>query len=133
MCSSNPGLKNQVLSPSIGIIDDDHSVRRSLANLLQSAGYRASAFASGEEFLESLNDSVPECVLIDSRMHGMQGIDVQKFLKQIKSSPAVICMSAFWNDAGLAEAYSHGAHECLGKPFSEDLLLTTIEAALRSR
>ncbi|AIB42847.1 hypothetical protein PD374_17545 [Pseudomonas sp. WCS374] len=117
----------------MGIIDDDLAVRRSLANLLKSAGYSASTFSSGEEFLQSLNESAPDCVLIDARMKGMQGIEVQRFLKLKDTAPAVICMSAFWNDVTMAEAYSHGAHQCLAKPFTEELLLTTIEDALRSR
>ena len=133
MCSSNLGLKTQASAPSIGIIDDDLAVRRSLANLLKSAGYSASTFSSGEEFLQSLNESAPDCVLIDARMKGMQGIEVQRFLKLKDTAPTVICMSAFWNDVTMAEAYSHGAHQCLAKPFTEELLLTTIEDALRSR
>lgn len=130
VCSPNSGLTSPSLAPAIGIIDDDSSVRRSLANLLNSAGYRACAYASGEEFLQSLNESVPDCVLIDSRMKGMQGIDVQRCLKMTADAPAMICMSAFWNEAAMAEALSLGAHQCLAKPFSEDLLLSTIEQAL---
>lgn len=130
MCSP---LNQKKLAPSIGIIDDDLSVRRSLANLLKSAGYRAASYASGEEFLQSLNEFVPDCVLIDSRMKGMQGVEVQQFLKLTESAPAMICMSAFWNEDTMAEAYSHGAHECIAKPFTEELLLTAIDGALRGK
>jgi FixJ family two-component response regulator len=133
VCSPNIGLTHQTPAPSVGIIDDDLLVRRSLANLLKSAGYRASAFASGEDFLQSLNESVPDCVLLDSRMKAMQGVEVQRLLKMTGAAPAVICMSAFWNETTMAEAYSHGAHLCLAKPFSEELLLTAIEDALRAR
>ncbi|WP_010212494.1 response regulator transcription factor [Pseudomonas sp. R81] len=133
VCSPNLGLKTQTSAPSIGIIDDDLAVRRSLANLLKSAGYRASTFASGEEFLQSLSEPGPDCVLIDSRMKGMQGIEVQRFLKLKGAAPAMVCMSAFWNDVTRAEAYLHGAHQCLSKPFTEELLLATIEDALSSK
>jgi FixJ family two-component response regulator len=112
------------------IVDDDASVRRSLANLLRSAGYRSQVFASGEEFLalESLDDVA--CLLLDLKMNGLSGIDVIRALAYSNRKFPVICMSAHWDDAALIESRHHGAVECLRKPFSSDALLSAVEVAL---
>ncbi len=116
--------------PAVCVVDDDLSVRKSLVNLLKSAGYRALSFASGEELLACAELDEAACILLDLRMKGLQGLEVQMALKAAGSQAAVICMSAHWDDASLEEAAALGAHDCLHKPFTGEALLAAIETAL---
>lgn len=113
------------------IVDDDASVRRSLSNLLRSAGFDTFLFASGEEFLASLPARAAGCALVDLRMPGLSGLQVQRELVTLGWSIPVICMSAHWSDLGLQESMRQGAVACLRKPFSEEVLLEAVGAALQ--
>ncbi|MGF6330873.1 FixJ family two-component response regulator [Pseudomonas sp. BS3782 TE3695] len=115
------------------IVDDDASVRKSLANLLRSAGYRSRVFASGEEFLALENFDDVACLLLDLKMKGLSGIDVMQALAHLDIKFPVICMSAYWDEATLIESSRYGASECLRKPFTGDALLTAVEIALQPR
>lgn len=109
------------------IIDDDASVRKSLASLLKSAGHTALPFASGEEFLASgpLDDAA--CVLVDLKMKGMSGLDVQRLLVQRKATLPVILMSAHGDDESVRRALAQGAVAFLRKPFPSDDMLNLID------
>lgn len=108
------------------IVDDDASVRKSLANLLKSAGFATLSFASGEAFLASTAAEESACVLLDLRMQGMQGLEVQRCLQAAGKRIGVICMSAH-NDAESIDAALQGGAACfLRKPFSEEVLLMAI-------
>ncbi|RRV06313.1 response regulator [Pseudomonas sp. v388] len=115
---------------TVCVVDDDLSVRKSLVNLLKSAGYRALGFVSGEELLVCDELDAAACVLLDLRMKGLQGPDVQIALNAAGTRPAVICMSAHWDEASLVEAKGNGACDCLHKPFTGEVLLSAIESAL---
>lgn len=115
------------------IVDDDPSVRKSLANLLKSAGYCTLSFASGEAFLASTAPDAAACVLLDLRMEGMQGLEVQRQLQQAGKPIAVICMSAHNDDACVAAALQAGAGCFLSKPFSEDVLMSAITQVVGRR
>ncbi|WP_460148231.1 response regulator transcription factor [Pseudomonas sp. S2_A02] len=115
------------------IVDDDASVRKSLANLLRSAGYRCRIFASGEEFLAHDNFDDVACLLLDLKMKGLSGIEVMQALARLDRKFPVICMSAYWDEATLTESSRYGANECLRKPFSADALLTALEVALQPK
>lgn len=121
---------NSALLPAVCVVDDDLSVRKSLVNLLKSAGYRALSFASGEELLACAELDEAACILLDLRMKGLQGLEVQLALNAAGRTTAVICMSAHWDDASLKEATSLGARDCLHKPFTGEALLAAIETAL---
>lgn len=110
----------------ICIVDDDPSVRKSLANLLKSAGYSTLSFASGEAFLASTAPDVASCVLLDLRMDGMQGLEVQRELQQAGKPIGVICMSAHNDEASVQAALLAGAGCFLRKPFAEDVLMNAI-------
>jgi FixJ family two-component response regulator len=126
-----PGSSGNVMI-IVCIVDDDASVRKSLANLLRSAGYRARVFASGEEFLalENLNDVA--CLVLDLKMNGLSGIDVVHALTLKDRKFPVICMSAHWDEATLAESSRYEPFECLRKPFVGESLLSAVESALNS-
>ncbi len=113
------------------IVDDDASVRKSLANLLRSAGYRSRVFASGEEFLALENFDDVACLLLDLKMNGLSGLDVMRALTLKGRKFPVICMSAHWDEATLAESSRYEPIECLRKPFSGDVLLSAVEFALQ--
>ncbi|WP_397453340.1 response regulator transcription factor [Pseudomonas sp. NA-150] len=118
---------------TVCVVDDDFSVRKSLSNLLKSAGYRAVSFASGEEFLSSTAVDESACVLLDLKMIGMQGLEVQHRLHEAGKSLGVICMSAHDDDDSVQRALAAGAVRFLRKPFSEDVLLASIMAVLDRR
>ncbi|WP_321926073.1 response regulator transcription factor [Burkholderia sp. BCC1998] len=109
------------------IIDDDASVRKSLASLLKSAGHTALPFASGEEFLATgpLDDAA--CVLLDLKMKGMGGLDVQRLLVLRNAALPVILMSAHGDDESVRRALAQGAVAFLRKPFPSDDLLDLID------
>ncbi|MFJ4052111.1 response regulator transcription factor [Pseudomonas sp. NPDC089743] len=114
------------------IVDDDASVRKSLANLLRSAGVATLLFASGEELLASELAPMAGCVLLDLKMPGLSGLEVQRELARLGWRLPVICMSAHWDDLAVQASMRNGALACLGKPFSEEVLLGVVEEALTS-
>lgn len=118
---------------TICVVDDDLSVRKSLVNLLKSAGYRALSFDSGEALLASPELTGLACVVLDLRMKGLHGLEVLRALGLAGNRAAVICMSAHWDDPAMAEAIGHGASACLHKPFSDETLLNAIDDALQRR
>ncbi|CAB3771388.1 two-component system response regulator [Burkholderia puraquae] len=109
------------------VIDDDASVRKSLASLLKSAGYTALPFASGEEFLASGPPDDAICVLIDLKMKGMSGLDVQRQLVQRNATVPVILMSSHGDDESVRRAFAHGAVAFLRKPFPSDDMIDLID------
>lgn len=113
------------------IVDDDASVRRSLSNLLRSAGFDTLSFASGEDFLASPHARVAGCALLDLKMQGLSGSDVQKALARLDNPLPVICMSAHWDNGALSESMRQGAVACLSKPFTEETLLDAVGEAMK--
>ncbi|MFC6479323.1 response regulator transcription factor [Pseudomonas asuensis] len=112
------------------IVDDDASVRKSLGNLLKSAGYRPASFESGEAFLESEAAGTAGCLLLDMCLQGMHGLEVQRQLLVAGRTISVICMSAHADDHVKRSAYAAGAISFLDKPFDDLALLERISVAL---
>ncbi|EIK95729.1 response regulator receiver protein [Pseudomonas sp. M47T1] len=112
------------------IVDDDGSVRKSLANLLRALGYHSAGFASGEQFLASEQSRQAACVLLDVRMPGLSGFEVQQQLQARHDPIAVICMSAHDDPATVSRALAGGARGFLHKPFSESALLASLAVAM---
>ncbi|WP_277374184.1 response regulator [Pseudomonas sp. AA-38] len=108
------------------VVDDEPQVRKSLANLLRSAGYQAVCFASGEGFLASEWCSRAMALVLDLHMPGLQGVDVQCRLKEAGFSLPVICMSANNSREVAQQALQDGARAFLAKPFSAEALLTLL-------
>ncbi|TVT86181.1 response regulator [Pseudomonas sp. H3(2019)] len=119
-------------STIVCIVDDDASVRKSLSNLLRSAGYHAQLFASGDAFLADDNLEDIACLLLDLHMPGLSGIDVMRELSRRARQFPVICMSAHWDEATLAQSFHYQAVHCLYKPFDEEALLKAIESVIHS-
>ena len=111
-------------------VDDDFRVRESIESLVESAGYAAQLFASGEEFLNSGTLAVAACVISDVRMPGMDGIELQRRIRLARPTLPVIFISAHDNDETRQIALNEGAVNFLHKPFDAADLLEKIHAAL---
>ena len=119
--------------PLISIVDDDESVRESLSGLLRSVGFGAMVFGSAEEFLSSNRLLDTDCLILDVRMPGMNGLELQRRLAASHMSIPVIFITAHGDEEARVRALNGGAVEYLLKPFSEEALLTAIATALKSR
>ena len=117
--------------PLISIIDDDDALRSSLENLIRSIGLRAQGFSSAEAFLSS--NQVPEthCLILDVRMPGMSGPELQRQMAVANSHLPIIFITAHADEAQRAQALEAGAVAFLRKPFYEEELLNAINAALK--
>ena len=120
-------------SPLISIVDDDESMRASLDNLMRSVGYRAQAFPSAEAFLSSGQMDGTACLILDVRMPGMNGLDLQDHLVASGASVPIIFVTSHIDDDLRARALDAGAVTFLYKPFDENELLDTIDSVLRTR
>jgi FixJ family two-component response regulator len=117
-------------APLIAIIDDDASVRRSTDRLIRSFGYRTRAFGSGEEFLSSGAADQAACLLLDMRMPGMNGLDVQRSMIERGARVPIVFFTAQASDEEERRARSAGAVEFLRKPLAEVRLCQTIESVI---
>ena len=114
----------------VSIVDDDVSVRRSTRRLLRSSGFRAEAFASAEEFLNSGWAGETACVILDLRMPGMNGLELQRCLSQNGNHVPIIFLSAHASEQDERSALGAGAVRFLRKPISKEALLSAIRDAL---
>ena len=114
----------------IFIVDDDADIREALVGQLNSADYDATSFASPEDFLDAAIPDVPACVLVDVHMPGMSGFDLQAALAERGRTLPLIFMTAFGTIPMTVRAMKGGAFAFLCKPFDEDELLGSIEAAV---
>ena len=115
----------------VSIVDDDVSVRRSTRRLLRSSGFRAEAFASAEEFLNSQSAGETACLILDLRMPGMNGLELQRRLTQNGNPVPIIFLSAQASEEDERSALGAGAVQFLRKPISKETLLSAIRDALR--
>ena len=114
----------------VSIVDDDVSVRRSTRRLLRSSGFRAEAFASAEEFLNSGCAGETACVILDLRMPGINGLELQRRLTQNGNPVPVIFLCAHASEEDERSALDGGAVQFLRKPISKEALLSAISDAL---
>ena len=114
----------------ISVVDDDESVRESLEGLLKSLGFRVEAFALAMDFLNSQALEATDCLILDVRMPGMSGPELQKKLIASQHSIPIVFITAHGDEAVRARVLGDGAVDCLLKPFTEDALLNAVHAAL---
>ena len=114
----------------ITVIDDDESVCHSLPNLLRQFGFAARVFASATEFLASDAVAKSSCLILDVKMPGMSGPDLQRELKRRERPLPIIFITATPDESVRQPLLTQGAVECLFKPFSETALSEAIDAAL---
>ena len=116
--------------PSVFIIDDDPSARRGLTRLVRAAGMNAESFASAGEFLASGNSDGPGCIVLDVRMPGMTGPELQEELGRSDYCMPIIFVSAHGDVPTAAESMKRGAVNFLTKPVDGDDLQEAIHEAL---
>jgi len=112
------------------VVDDDDALRNSLDDLLQSVGFRVQGFASAEVFLQAQHTPETACLLLDVRLPGMNGLELQRQLGVTHWRIPIIFITAYADDAMRAHALAAGAVAVLSKPCREEDLLNAIEAAL---
>ena len=112
------------------VIDDDPSMRESLKNLIRSVGLRAEAFGSADEFLGSKRLHGPGCLVLDVRMPGMSGLDLQKRMVEAGTDIPIIFLTGHADIPMSVQAMKAGAAEFLTKPVREQDLLDAIQQAL---
>ena len=118
--------------PLVCIVDDDASMADSTRFLVRSFGFRADAFLSAQKFLDSGLVKETDCLILilDLRMPGMDGLELQRNLASANRRVPIIFISARANEKERIQAIAGGAVDFLLKPFSEDALLNAIQAAL---
>ena len=119
-----------VREPLVSIVDDDVSVRRSTRRLLLCSGLRAEAFASAQDFLQSGRVGETACLLLDMRMPGMDGLELQRRLAETGWLIPIIFLSARASEEEERRALRAGAANFLRKPVSKEALLRAIRAVL---
>ena len=116
----------------VGVVDDDDLMRRSTRRLLCSAGLRTEAFASAEEFLQSGLVAETACLVLDLRMPGMNGLQLQQHCAKTSNPVPIIFVSAHSNADDERKALQAGAIQFLPKPVNKDALLLAIRIALKT-
>jgi FixJ family two-component response regulator len=116
---------------TVFVIDDDDQMRAAMQRLLKSVGLRAEAFASPQEFLRRKLPDGPSCLILDVRLPGMSGLDVQRKLTETGLQIPVIFITGHGDIPMTVKAMKSGAVEFLTKPFRDQDLLDAIQQALQ--
>jgi FixJ family two-component response regulator len=117
-------------TPTVFLIDDDAWARRGLSRLIRRAGFNVQTFASAEDFLASPHYDGPGCIILDVKMPGLSGPDLQAELNKAEYSMPIIFISAHGDVPIATQAMKEGALDFLPKPVDRDHLLKAIRAAL---
>lgn len=125
-----PSFSNVALPVLISIVDDDASVREGLSRLLSSVGFRVNTFASAEAYLSSEHPRRADCLILDVRMPGKSGIELQRQLMANHSEIPVVFITAHEEQTIHVQTLEAQAKAVLIKPFSEEALLNAIDQAL---
>ena len=112
------------------VVDDDVGTRESLKNLIRSVGLRVEAFASAQDFLRSTRPDVPGCLVLDVRLPGLSGLDLQKRMAEVELEIPIVFITGHGDIPMSVRAMKAGAVEFLTKPFRDQELLDAIQQAL---
>jgi FixJ family two-component response regulator len=115
------------------IVDDDPSIRRSLERLIRSDGYQVEVFVSARQFLERADLKKPDCLVVDVRMPGQSGLDLQQVLETAGSTVPIIFITGHADGPLAEQALRAGAIELLAKPFDGEVLLDAVRRAIAQR
>jgi FixJ family two-component response regulator len=118
------------LKPTVFVIDDDASVRKGLSRLLRSLGFDVEVFPSAEEFLEREHYEGVGCIVLDVRMPGLSGMDLQDELNKAECSMPIIFITGHGDIPMSVQAMKRGAADFLSKPFDDDELLRAVNEAV---
>ncbi len=117
----------------IYVVDDDPSARAALGRLLKSAGFQVKLFSSAQEFLDDGPVEPDAVMILDVRMPGISGLELQKGLRANGSALPIIFLTAFEDPRGHTEAFKYGAVAFLQKPVDEQVLFEAIEKSSQER
>ena len=122
------------VTPIVFVVDDDVSVRESLELLIRCEGWQPKTFASAQEFLDHPRVPVPNCLILDVSLPGLNGLDLQGLVAGERTDMPIIFITGYGDVPMTVRAMKAGAVEFLTKPFKDDVLLAAIRGALeRSR
>ena len=117
----------------VAVVDDEASVRKAIQRLLVASNLRVETFGSGEEFLNSLSDHAPDCVILDLHMPGLSGLDVQRQLNLAGQRLPIVFVTAYDESESKALCLAAGAAAYLQKPLDDRVLLDAVATAVRQR
>jgi len=117
-------------SPAIFVVDDDASVRDAISNLLESVGLRGETFASADDFLSAPRPEAPSCLILDVKLPGRNGLEVQEELESIGIRIPIVFITAHGDVPMTSRAMKAGAVDFLAKPFQKKDLLDAVHQAL---
>jgi len=122
------------VTPIVFVVDDDVSVRESLELLIRCEGWQPETFPSAQDFLDYPRVLVPNCLVLDVSLPGLNGLDLQRLVAGDRRDMPIIFITGYGDVPMTVQAMKAGAVEFLTKPFNDDVLLTAIRAAIeRSR
>lgn len=116
--------------PTVFVVDDDRAMRKSLRWLIESVNLRVETFESATDFLEKFNNDRPGCVVLDVRMPGMSGLDLQDHLRSHNVDIPIIIITAFGDVPMAVRAIKAGALDFIEKPVCDQVLLDHIHDAI---
>lgn len=119
------------MNPLIHIVDDDEAIRKSLCWLIGSVGLETKSYATADEFIEHYIDDRPGCLLLDIRMPGLSGLDLQDALTDLKTSIPIIFLTGHGDVPIAVRAFKGGAFDFLQKPCNDQILLDRINDAIK--
>ena len=119
-------MDNEIVS----VIDDDDDVRKALQLLLQSVGLNVNTFSSAQEYLDQFDVKQPGCLIVDVRMPGMSGLELQQQLSQEKIHPPIIIVTGHGDIAMAVKAVQAGAVDFIEKPFNNQNMLDVVHRAI---
>ena len=113
----------------VAIVDDEKAVGRAIGRLVMSVGLESEIFSSAEEFLHSCRDRRPDCLILDLRLPGMSGLELQQQLATRQCRTPIVFVSAHNDPASRSQALQRGALAFLAKPFNDEVLLEAVHSA----
>lgn len=122
----------QIPDPIAFVVDDDEAVRDSLGMLLRSIGLEVRTFASAQEFLNSHDPAQPGCLILDVRMPGMSGLDLQQRLNELGSTLPIIFITGHADVSIAVSAMRSGAVDFVQKPFHDQELLDRVQQSIEA-
>jgi FixJ family two-component response regulator len=126
----NEGIAMSSDEPIVFVVDDDRSIRDATRSLLASVGLRVETFRTAQEFLAAHRPDAPACLVLDVRMPGLSGLDLQRELSATKTPIPIIFITGHGDVPMSVDAMKAGAVEFLTKPFRDQQLLDAIQIAL---
>jgi two-component system response regulator FixJ len=121
--------------PLVLVVDDDEAMRRSLAFLLASVGLESRAFAAAGDFLAALAEldpTRPGCLILDVRMPGMSGLELQRLLTERRFVLPIVVVTGHGDVPMAVSAFKAGAHDFIEKPYNDQLMLDAVAGAVRA-